>query len=94
MPTQTTTIASSVGLHARPASLFVELAGKAAQQGVTTTIGRPGEPPVNAASILSVLALGARHGESVEVTVEGEGADAVLVELLEELAIDRDAEGQ
>lgn len=93
MPTRSTTIASSVGLHARPAGLFVGLAGQAGQSGVAVTIGRPGDDPVNAASILSVLALGVRHGESVEVSAEGEGADQVLDQLVEELSIDRDAEG-
>jgi phosphocarrier protein len=94
MPTRSTTIASSVGLHARPAGLFVGLAGKATQSGVTVTIARPGDAPVNAASILSVLALGVRHGESVEVSAEGEGAEEVLDQLVEELSIDRDAEGE
>jgi phosphocarrier protein len=93
MPTRTAVIASSVGLHARPAGLFVGLAGEAVRSGVTVTIGRPGEEPVNAASILSVLALGARHGDTVEVTAEGAAADAVLARLVEELSIDRDSEG-
>jgi phosphocarrier protein len=93
MPTATAVIASSVGLHARPAGLFVGLAGEAVRQGVTVTIARPGEDPVNAASILSVLALGARHGDTVEVTAEGDDADTVLARLVQELSIDRDSEG-
>ena len=92
MSTRTATIASSVGLHARPAKLFVDLAGRAARNGVRVTIARPGAEPANAASILTVLALGVKHGETVELTAEGEGAEAVLDELVEELAIDRDAE--
>jgi phosphocarrier protein HPr len=93
MPTRTAVIASAVGLHARPAGLFVGLAGEATRAGVTVTIGRPGEEPVNAASILSVLALGARHGDTVEISAEGDDADAVLVRLVDELSIDRDSEG-
>jgi len=93
MPTRTAVIASAVGLHARPAGLFVGLAGEAPRAGVTVTIGRPGEEPVNAASILSVLALGARHGDTVEISAEGDDADAVLVRLVDELSIDRDSEG-
>ena len=92
MPTRTAVIASAVGLHARPAGLFVGLAGEAVRSGVTVTIGRPGEDPVNAASILSVLALGARHGDTVEVSAEGDDADAVLGRLVDELSIDRDSE--
>jgi phosphocarrier protein HPr len=91
MPTRTAVIASNVGLHARPAGLFVGLAGEAVRAGVTVTIGRPGEDAVNAASILSVLSLGARHGETVEVSAEGADADAVLDRLVEELSTDRDA---
>jgi phosphocarrier protein len=92
MPSRTAVIASSVGLHARPAGLFVGLAGEAARAGVTVTIGRPGEEPVNAASILSVLSLGARQGDTVELNAEGDNADDVLTRLVEELSTDRDAE--
>jgi phosphocarrier protein HPr len=92
MPTRTAVIASSVGLHARPAGLFVGLAGEAVRAGVTVTIGRPGEDPVNAASILSVLSLGAHHGDTVQLTAEGDDADAVLARLVAELSVDRDAE--
>jgi phosphocarrier protein len=91
MPTRTAVIASSVGLHARPAGLFVGIAGEAVRAGVSVTIGRPGEDHVNAASILSVLSLGARQGETVELSAEGAGADAVLDRLVDELSVDRDA---
>lgn len=90
MPTRTAVIASTVGLHARPAGLFVGLAGEAVRAGVKVTIGRPGEEPVNAASILSVLSLGARHGDTVEVSAEGDEAEAVLDRLVGELSTDRD----
>jgi phosphocarrier protein HPr len=53
MATRTVTIASSVGLHARPAALFVQLAG---ESGLDIEIGRPGEDAVDATSILG------RHG--------------------------------
>jgi phosphocarrier protein len=92
MPSRTAVIASSVGLHARPAGLFVGLAGEAVRAGVSVTIGRPGEEPVNAASILSVLSLGARQGDTVELNAEGDNADDVLARLVEELSTDRDAE--
>jgi phosphocarrier protein len=91
MPTRTAVIASTVGLHARPAGLFVGLAGEAVRAGVKVTIGRPGEEPVNAAGILSVLSRGARHGDTVEVSAEGEEAEAVLERLVGELSTDRDA---
>ena len=89
MPQRTVTIASSVGLHARPAALFVE---QASESGLDVEIGRPGEDPVDATSILGVMALGARHGEEVVLTAEGENADAVLDGLVDLLSRDLDPE--
>lgn len=89
MATRTVTIASSVGLHARPAALFVE---QASDSGLDVEIGRPGEDLVDATSILAVMALGAKHGEEVVLSAEGEGAEAVLDGLVELLSRDLDAE--
>jgi phosphocarrier protein len=89
MPTRTVTIASSVGLHARPAALFVEAATNA---GLDVEISRPGEDPVDATSILGVMALGAKHGEEVVLSAEGDGADVALDSLVELLSRDLDAE--
>jgi phosphocarrier protein len=89
MPQRTVTIASSVGLHARPAALFVE---QASESGLDVEIGRPGEDPVDATSILGVMALGARHGEEVVLTADGENADVVLDGLVDLLSRDLDAE--
>jgi len=88
MASRTVTIASSVGLHARPAALFVEKAG---ESGLDVMIGRPGDDPVDATSILGVMALGAKHGEEVELSAEGDGAEEVLDGLVEFLSIDHDA---
>ena len=89
MATRTVTIASSVGLHARPASLFVEAA---ADSGLDVEIGRAGEDAVDATSILGVIALGAKHGEEVVLTAEGADADAVLDRLVALLSTDLDAQ--
>lgn len=89
MATRSVTIASSVGLHARPASLFVEAV---TDSGVDVEIGRPGEAGVDAGSILGVMALGAKHGEEVVLSAEGDEADAVLDRLVELLATDLDAQ--
>lgn len=84
-------IGSKVGLHARPASLFVQAAAAAP---VPVTIGKPGGEPVNARSILSVLALDARGGDEVVLSAEGEGADEALEQLVQLLLVDHDtAEG-
>ncbi len=80
MPSQVVVVGSKVGLHARPASLLVKAASSA---GVPVTIGRVGDKAVNAASMLSVLALGAKHGESIEITVgDGANSDQVLAEIV------------
>lgn len=89
MATRTVTIASSVGLHARPAALFVEAA---TASGLDVEIGRPGEDLVDATSILGVMALGARHGEEVVLSAEGEGAEETLDSLVALLSRDLDAE--
>jgi phosphocarrier protein len=39
-----------------------------------------------------VMALGAKHGETVTLTAEGDGADAALDSLVELLSRDLDAE--
>jgi len=81
-------IGSQVGLHARPAAIFVQAATAAP---VPVTIAKDGGEPVNARSILSVLALDARGGEEVVLTAEGEGADEALDGLVALLQVDHDA---
>ena len=86
---RTVTIASSVGLHARPAAMFVQAA---TETGLPVQISRTGEDPVDARSILGVMALGAKHGEEVVLTAEGDGADVALDALVTLLSRDLDAE--
>ncbi|MET9883325.1 HPr family phosphocarrier protein [Streptomyces sp. NPDC006430] len=82
------TVGSESGLHARPASLFVQAA---ARQPAKVTIGRPGQPPVDARSLLSVLALAAGRGETLELTASGDLAQDSLKALAALLASDLDA---
>ncbi|MFJ8254679.1 HPr family phosphocarrier protein [Streptomyces sp. NPDC094466] len=88
MHQQTVAIASRSGLHARPASLFVKAA---ARQPVKVTIAREGRDPVDARSMLAVLALAAPRGETVVLSAEGDGARAAVEEPAELLARDLDA---
>ena len=83
MASRTITVGSTSGLHARPAALFV---AAAAAQPVRVTIATADKPPVPAASILSVLALGAKFGTEVTLRAEGDGADAALDTLAELVA--------
>ncbi len=70
MQSVTVTLTNRVGLHARPAALFVQTAAQFQStitvRSVTRNVG-----PVNAKSILSVLTLGAEQGHVLEITAEG-----------------------
>ncbi|MFF3631088.1 HPr family phosphocarrier protein [Streptomyces sp. NPDC002164] len=87
MPSIQVTVGAADGLHARPASLFVQAA---ARQPVRVTVARPGATPVDARSFLAVLTLAAGHGETLELTAEGDAAPAALDELAALLASDPD----
>ncbi|WP_084125770.1 HPr family phosphocarrier protein [Demequina sp. NBRC 110054] len=88
MTTRTVEIGSSVGLHARPAALFVQAVNDA---GIPVTICKPGGASTPANSLLGVMALGAKHGETVELSSDADGADEVLDTLVELLKKDLDA---
>jgi phosphocarrier protein HPr len=90
MSQRTVTIASSVGLHARPAALFVQAATATGLPVQISKVG--GDDPVDARSILGVMALGAKFGEEVVLTADGDGADAALDGLVALLSRDLDAE--
>lgn len=83
-------VGSSVGLHARPAALFVRAA---ASQPVPVRVGKPGSELVDARSILSVLALDARGGDAIVLEADGAGADEALDALVALVASDLDADG-
>ena len=70
------------GLHARPAALFVRTAG---QFGSKVTVSNPAadKGPVDAKSILSVLTLGVSSGAEIEVSAEGDDAEAALAAIRE-----------
>ncbi|MCW2944007.1 MAG: HPr family phosphocarrier protein [Actinoallomurus sp.] len=72
-------VETEVGLHARPAALFVQAATKAPME---VTVAKSGDDPVDAKSILSVIGLDVRQGDEILITAEGDGADTVLDELV------------
>ena len=84
----TATIASKVGLHARPAATFVKAV---AEKGVPVTIAKEGGAPVDASSILGVMTLGAGFGDVVTLASDADGADGALGELKALLETDLDA---
>ncbi|MDO5677178.1 MAG: HPr family phosphocarrier protein [Propionibacteriaceae bacterium] len=90
MPSREAVIGSSVGLHARPANLFVQEVTKLA---IPVQLQKEGRPAVDARSLLGIMTLGVKGGETVTLIAEGEGADEALDHLVEFLAIDHDATG-
>ncbi|MFD3707203.1 HPr family phosphocarrier protein [Nocardia sp. NPDC058658] len=86
MSTRTVIVGSEVGLHARPAAKLTQAVQAA---GVPVRISLGGGEPVDAASVLAVMTLGAAHG--AEVTLHAEDADAVLDQLAAMIASDLDA---
>ncbi len=87
MAERTVTVASAHGLHARPASLFVQAV---AGSGLAVELTK-GDKTLNAASILGVISLGIEHGDTVTLTADGDNAEAVLDQLAEILSTDQDA---
>lgn len=80
MPEKKLTVTHPLGLHARPASIFVRAAAKY-KCNVTVTHGARSS---SAKSILGVLSLGVQKDSEIILKTEGEGADEAL-QSLEEL---------
>lgn len=82
------TIASKVGLHARPAAAIAKAAG---DLPTVVRIAKGGDP-VDARSLLSLLSLGASQGDTVTLTAEGEGAEEAVSQLAALLEADLDVD--
>jgi phosphocarrier protein HPr len=80
MPETTLTVHHKVGLHARPAALFVQTASQFKCDIKVTH----GEREADAKSILGVLTLGVNQRAIITLRAEGEDADQAL-EALESL---------
>ncbi len=83
---RTTTIQNPTGLHARPASEFVEAAGKFQADVFIRHAEDTAEDDMNAKSIIGVLALCAAKGDAVVLSAKGEDekeAVDALVEMIE-----------
>ncbi len=81
---RTVVVAITEGLHARPAALFAQAAGR---QQVPVQIAKPGGSPVDASSILGLMTLGAGVGDEVVLSTESDDGEATaaldaLTELL------------
>lgn len=82
MQTRIVTVSNTLGLHARAAARFVNLATRFAAQ---VRVGR-GERVMDGKSIMGILLLAAARGTTLTITAEGtdeEAAVDALVQLVE-----------
>jgi phosphocarrier protein HPr len=82
-------VGSRVGLHARPAAL---VARAVAELDATIRIAKGDVGPIDAASPLLLITLGAACGDEVVVHAEGPGAAEALRQVVELIARDLDDE--
>lgn len=87
MVSRTATVASAVGLHARPAAIFAHAVD---DTGFDVTLAFGGEE-ADAASVIEVMALGIGHGDEVVLSCEDDAASDSLDALVELLGRDLDA---
>ncbi|WP_121822345.1 phosphocarrier protein HPr [Halostella salina] len=71
------TVVPEAGLHARPASKFVQTANQYDAEVTIAPVAGDGDP-VNAGSMLAVTGLGVASGEDVRLVAEGDDAEAAL----------------
>lgn len=82
---QTAVIKNPSGIHARPASMFVQCAAAFSSATTVRDLTKDGDAK-DAKSILAVMSAGIRCGDEVEIAAEGDDAVqavAALVELIE-----------
>jgi phosphocarrier protein len=79
MKEKTFTITEEAGIHARPASLLVSNAGKFSSE---INIEYK-EKKANLKSIMGVMALGIKKGETIKITAEGPDEDDAIIKLEE-----------
>ncbi|AIY02121.1 Phosphotransferase system, phosphocarrier protein HPr [Arthrobacter sp. PAMC 25486] len=88
---RTATIASTVGLHARPASIFAEAAGELDAEVTIARAGEAVDEAVDADSMLALMSLGVEHGEVVVLRTEDDSAGEALDALVRILETNHDA---
>jgi len=75
-------VRNKVGLHARPAALFVKTAGRFTSRLSVENLSA-GKPPANAKSILGLLSSGVSQNDRIRITAEGPDESEALATLLE-----------
>lgn len=70
-------IKDEIGIHARPAGLLVKEAKNYNSKIVLNVNGKSAE----ATKLMAIMSLGAKHGQTVEVTVEGEDEETAYEDI-------------
>lgn len=81
-----TTVINVSGIHARPASRFIEEAKKFSSKIKIQNLDYPAPKPANAKSIVSVLGMVLNQGTNIEISAEGDDevqAVDALIELVD-----------
>ncbi len=74
------TVANKLGLHARPATLFVEAASSADSRITVRRCDQ--DEQVDGTSIMQMLMLAATQGTEIEISATGADADAAVKNLV------------
>ncbi len=83
MASKTVKVGSTVGLHARPATVIAEAAGEFDDDIILTLVGGDEDDETDAASSLMIMAMGAEHGDEVTVTSDNDEAVEKIAALIE-----------
>ncbi|AGP30926.1 HPr family phosphocarrier protein [Corynebacterium terpenotabidum] len=84
MATTTVTVGSTVGLHARPATLIAEAAAAFDDEILIALVDADeDDEPADATSSLMIMALGAEHGDQVTVSSDSDEAVSTIAALVE-----------
>ncbi|MDO5454561.1 MAG: HPr family phosphocarrier protein [Corynebacterium sp.] len=81
MASSIVTVGTAVGLHARPATIIADAAGRFPDEVSLTLVGEDTES-ADASSALMIMALGAQRGDRIRVESSSQDAVAAIAELI------------
>lgn len=70
-------IKDEIGIHARPAGLLAKEAKKFNSKVILNVNGKGAE----ATKLMAIMSLGVKHGQTVEITVEGEDEESAYEDI-------------
>lgn len=79
MMTKVAVIKNSIGLHARPAALFVRTCSKYKSEIFVEKDGKK----VNAKSIMGIMSLGVSPGEEIKIIIDGFDEEVAMKDIMD-----------